>query len=174
MDPKDFSLRVELDPLLYTKLEDFDINSDYNMKLIESRMIDLMLENKGIGISANQVGFNKRVIVIKPQENLFEKKPFALFNPKIIAISSEESEDQEGCLSFPDLYIKIKRPKDLVVEYIDSNKKNSIITLYGYNAKCVQHEIDHLDGICFISKVSKLKLDMARKRQRKLKNGRTQ
>jgi peptide deformylase len=173
MDPKNFSLRKEPDPLLTKKLEDFDFNTDYDLKEIESTMIEIMKENNGIGISANQVGFDQRVIVVWPRAHSELKEPLALFNPKIVALSPELTEDEEGCLSFPDLFFKVSRPKDLVVEFVDSDRKNRIITLYGYDAKCVQHEIDHLDGVCFTSKISKLKLDMARKKQRKLQNGRT-
>lgn len=173
MDPNNFTLRKEPDPILYKKLEDFVFEDDQYLKSVERKMIELMEINNGIGISANQVGFDRRVIVIWPRAHSELKEPFALFNPKIVAANTEETEDEEGCLSFPDLFFKVSRPKDLVVEFVDSNGKNRIITLYGYDAKCVQHEIDHLDGICFTSKISKLKLDMARKKQRKLQHGRT-
>jgi peptide deformylase len=168
-----FSLRLEGDPLLYQKLEDFDFNSGYDLEEIENKMTELMTESQGIGISANQVGFDRRVIVIWPKAHKEIDKPFALFNPKIIKTSAGNNNDIEGCLSFPDLYIKIDRADEVTVEYIDKHKKSCIITLNGYDARCVQHEIDHLNGTCFISRVSSLKLEMARKRQRKIKNGRT-
>jgi peptide deformylase len=169
MDTTNFFLRLESDPMLYTKLEDFDFDLDIDCEAIESKMIEIMKESKGIGISANQVGFDKRVVVIQPKG----REPFALFNPKIIE-AKEKTVDEEGCLSFPNLYIKIERDSEITAEYIDKHGKSCIIQLSGYDAKCLQHEIDHLDGICFTNKVSKLKLDLARKRQRKIKNGRTQ
>jgi peptide deformylase len=134
---------------------------------IEQSMITIMEAGMGIGIAANQVGFNQRVIVLKPKG----QSPFALFNPEIIS-GNEEIIDEEGCLSFPNLFIKINRFKNITVKYLDKQAKDCTITLSGYDAKCVQHEIDHLDGITFTKRVSKLKLDLALKKQRKL-DGRT-
>jgi peptide deformylase len=94
-----------------------------------------------------------------------------MFNPEIIS-QSGVCTDEEGCLSFPGLFIKVERSDNITVNYLDKDQKSCTITLTGMDAKCVQHEIDHLDGICFITKVSRLKLDLARKRQRKY-NGRT-
>lgn len=164
----DFNLRLDPDPLLYQKLEDLDLTKDYDLVQIEQAMIDIMRANNGIGISANQVGFDRRVIVVQPKG----QEPFALFNPKIIDISEEELADQEGCLSFPNLFLSVNRHSEITVEYVDKHKKSCIIKFIGYDAKCVQHELDHLDGITFTKKVSKLKLDFAIKKQRKL-NGRT-
>jgi peptide deformylase len=164
----DFNLRLDPDPILYQKLEDLDLTKDYDLVQIEQTMIDIMQANKGIGISANQVGFDRRVIVVQPKG----QEPFALFNPKIINTSVDELSDQEGCLSFPNLFLSINRHSEITVEYVDKYKKPCIIVFTGYDAKCVQHELDHLDGITFTKKVSKLKLDFAIKKQRKL-NGRT-
>lgn len=169
MDPNDFSLRLEPDPILYTKLDDFDFSLGFDCQSIETKMIEIMRQSRGIGISANQVGFDQRVVVIQPKD----QEPFALFNPRIIE-SKEKTIDEEGCLSFPHLYIKVERDSEITAEYLDKQGKPCIIKLSGYDAKCLQHEIDHLDGICFTNRVSKLKLDLARKRQRKIKNGRTQ
>lgn len=166
-DPKDFSLRKDPDPILYQKLEDYDFNCGINTEEIEQAMIAIMEEDRGIGIAANQVGFDRRVIVLK----LKDQKPFALFNPEIIS-ASEDQIDEEGCLSFPNLFIKINRPNIVTVKYLDKENKECTITLKGYDAKCVQHEIDHLNGVTFTKRVSKLKLDLALKKQRKL-NGRT-
>ena len=81
-------------------------------------------------------------------------------------------EQEEGCLSFPDLWLKVKRPKSITAEYFDRNGNKCIIELTGIDAKCFQHELDHLDGVCFTSKISPLKLALAIKKQRK-HNGRT-
>lgn len=167
MDPKTFNLRVEPDPILYQKLEPYDFNCGLDTYEIERVMTAIMEDEFGIGISANQVGFNRRVIVIMPKG----QAPFALFNPEITDIQGN-SLDDEGCLSFPGLKLKISRPNTVTVKYLDKDQKECIITLSGYDAKCVQHEIDHLDGICFTNHVSKLKLEMAKKKQRK-QNGRT-
>lgn len=165
----DLYLRVDPDPILYTKLENLDFSLDYDLEKIESAMIKIMKENRGIGIAANQVGFTKRVLVIEPNG----KNAFAMFNPEVLDLAGEEVPDTEGCLSFPDIYLPVKRYNRVLVKYIDKHKCECIITLEGYDAKCFLHELDHLDGICFTSKVSKLKLDLARKKQRKIQNGRT-
>lgn len=166
-DPKDFRLRVDPDPILYQKLENYDFNCGLNTGEIESAMIDIMNADRGIGIAANQVGYDRRVIVLK----LKDQEPFALFNPEIVTATDEKADD-EGCLSFPNLFIKINRANTVTVKYLDKHNKECTLTLSGYDAKCVQHEIDHLDGITFTKRVSKLKLDLALKKQRKL-NGRT-
>jgi len=163
----EFQLRIDPDPILYTKLEPFDFNCELDPKEIERVMTAIMEVESGIGISANQVGFNRRVIVIKPKG----QAAFAMFNPEVVN-AEIETVDEEGCLSFPNLFIKVNRPNSVTVKYLDTDNKECIMTLSGYDAKCVQHEIDHLDGITFTKKVSKLKLDLAVKKQRKL-NGRT-
>lgn len=166
MKAYNFYLRLESDPLLYQKLEDFDFSSNIDPIYLESIMIGIMEQNGGIGISANQVGFDHRVIVVKPQG----QAPLALFNPVILNINGDCA-DEEGCLSFPNLYIKISRPNMVSVKYLDKYQKECTITLTGMDAKCIQHEIDHLNGITFTRRVSKLKLNLARKKQRKI-NGR--
>jgi peptide deformylase len=158
---------LDPDPILYQKLENYDFNCGLNAEEIERSMIDIMNRDRGIGIAANQVGFDRRVIVLK----LNGQDPFALFNPQIIS-SADEKIDEEGCLSFPNLFIKVPRANSVSIKYLDKNNKECTLTLTGYDAKCVQHEIDHLDGITFTNRVSKLKLDLALKKQRKL-NGRT-
>lgn len=165
--PDQFRLRVDPDPLLHTKLEPFDFGCGWNTEKIEQSMIAIMEAGMGIGIAANQVGFDRRVIVVKPKG----QQPFTLFNPELVS-GDELVVDEEGCLSFPNLFIKINRFNNITVKYLDKLAKECTITLSGYDAKCVQHEIDHLDGITFTKRVSKLKLDLALKKQRKL-DGRT-
>jgi peptide deformylase len=167
MAPNDFYLRKDPDPILYQKLEDYDFSCNLDPAEVEQSMIAIMNTDNGIGIAANQVGFDKRVIAVKPKN----QDAFAMFNPVIIA-GKGVGEDEEGCLSFPNLFIKIDRFTEVTVKYLDKYNKECTITLNGYDAKCVQHEIDHLDGITFTKRVSKLKLDFAIKKQRKL-NGRT-
>lgn len=168
MQVSDFELKKDPDPILYQKLEDYDFSCGLDPYEIERMMIAIMQDEYGIGISANQVGFNQRVVVIQPKGRL----PFALFNPVIIEQQGEYL-DEEGCLSFPGLFMQIKRFDTITAKYLDKDAKECKITLSGIDAKCLQHEIDHLDGIVFTSHVSKMKLDLARKRQRKLLNGRT-
>jgi len=163
-----FELKKEGDPLLSQKLEPFDFNSGMDTEKIESEMIRLMKENYGLGIAANQVGFDRRVIIVEPKG----QTPIGMFNPQITS-KIGSCNDEEGCLSFPGLFVKVERAETITVKYLDKYNVECTITLSGMDAKCVQHEIDHLDGICFTNRVSRLKLDLARKRQRKLLNGRT-
>lgn len=143
----------------------FSVDSD--AKSLETYMIGLMLSNNGIGLAANQIGLNKRVFVMGHLDNKEFPKPFALFNPIIIEKSEEMVLDKEGCLSFPGLYLSIKRPKWVKIEYQDSQGERQTLSADGYLSKCIQHEIDHLDGVCFIDKVSAMKLQLANKKLRK-------
>jgi len=154
---------------------DFD-NPVMHPKQLEREMVELMVQERGIGLAANQVGIEARVIAIFPRDMSLEMGPFAMFNPEVMEASEELGEGLEGCLSFPDLVLPIKRPRIVVVQYLDNEGNNNIIELKDTDARCVLHEIEHLDGVCFTSKVSKLKIEMARKKLSKLrkKYGRAQ
>jgi peptide deformylase len=152
---------------LTSSSEPWDFSNDDNPKDLEKRMIKFMLDNQGIGLAANQIGITKRVFVMGSETHKDFPKPFALFNPRIIEESNETILDQEGCLSFPGVWLTIKRPAWVIAEYFDSNGIKHQQKFEGYVSKCFQHELDHLNGICFIDKVSKLKLQLALKKQRK-------
>ena len=153
------------DPWLEKKVKSFDFDT-MDAESIEKEMIDVMLQEGGIGISANQVGLDAQVFVIKPYL-LEDKTPFALFNPSIEQVTVNTVEEPEGCLSHPNLYLKVKRPRGVVVNYLDKTRKECTLELYDIDARCFLHEYDHLQGIEFTDRVSKLKLDMARKKQKK-------
>jgi len=154
------------DPWLQKKVEPFNFDT-MNAEKIESEMIYTMLQEGGIGLSANQVGLDAQVFVIKPYL-LEDKTPFALFNPSIEQVTINMLEEPEGCLSHPNLFLKIKRPRGIVVNYLDRDAKECKIELYDIDARCFLHEYDHLQGIEFTQRVSKLKLDIARKKQKKI------
>jgi peptide deformylase len=135
--------------------------------LLEKSMIKFMIDNRGIGLAANQIGIDRRVFIMGSESLDNFPKPMALFNPNIIQSSKNLVEDQEGCLSFPGLWLKIKRPEWIVGSYYTSSENYREQKFEGYAAKCFQHELDHLDGICFVDKVSRLKLQLALKKQRK-------
>lgn len=161
-------------PILNKCLPDFNFdNPVIDPYHLEEEMVKLMAEENGIGLAASQVGIEARVFVIMTRNLKGVTTPFAVFNPKIIAASDELEESEEGCLSFPGLFFKVKRHAHVVVEFLDRSRNPVIIRLDGIDARCFQHELDHLNGICFTSKISKLKLTMAIKKQRK-KNGRTE
>jgi peptide deformylase len=151
----------------HSKLWDFV--KDTNAENLERAMCEFMISANGIGLAANQIGITKRVFVMGSNNIPGFPKPFALFNPRIIESSKEMILDQEGCLSYPGLFLTVKRPSWVVAEY--QNSKGDVIEarFEGYLAKCFQHELDHLDGVCFVDKVSQMKLQLAMKKLRKIK-----
>jgi peptide deformylase len=154
---------------LERKVDPFDFDN-LNAKEISEQMIEIMEKNQGVGLAANQVELNAQIFVMKPTglEGYEDDKPFAIINPKITAVSEEVVEGEEGCLSFPLLYVKVKRPTGLVTECLDITGKECTIELVGWNARIFGHEYDHLYGINYIDRVSRLRLDMAKKKQLKL------
>lgn len=152
-------------PWLEKCVDPFDFDN-LDAKSIAEEMIDIMLKHDGIGLSANQVGLNAQIFVMKPLE-LDIKEPFALINPVIKALSDDLQSSYEGCLSHPNLALQVKRPTSLVGEFLDIEGKTCIINFVGIDARCFLHEWDHLQGIEFTSRVSKLKLDIAKKKQKK-------
>jgi peptide deformylase len=142
---------------------------DEDAAALETAMCDFMIANKGIGLAANQIGIAKRVFVIGSNNIEGFPAPFALFNPRIVEASEEQLIDKEGCLSYPDLWLSVKRPAVIKVEYQDSQGNVHEAAMSGLIARCFQHELDHLDGVCFVDKVSALKLQLAMKKLRKKK-----
>jgi len=154
---------------LVQKSDPWNFDQDQDADILEKELIEFMLANNGIGLAANQVGLAKRVFVMGSNNIPGFPAPFALFNPKIIQASEEMILDKEGCLSYPDLFLMVKRPTWVVAEYQDSKGNINEIKIDGYLAKCFQHELDHLDGVCFVDKVSQMKLNLAMKKLRKVK-----
>lgn len=145
----------------------FDIDGD--SQELEHKMTTFMLDQHGIGLAANQIGITKKVFTMGSFNIAGFPEPFALFNPRIIEHSQESVLDQEGCLSYPGLYLNIKRPNWIIAEYQNSRGDLIEAKFEGYLSKCFQHELDHLNGICFVDRVSKLKLQLAMKKIRKHK-----
>lgn len=157
--------------ILKTRAEDWVFENEEHVKQaqeIEAALIAVMTGKNAIGLAANQVGILKRVFVI----SLSNGDKVGMFNPEIISASQDKVDGEEGCLSFPNLWLKVSRPATVNAKYLDSSGKECIIDLKGIDARCFLHELDHLNGICFTDNVSQLKLAMAIKKQRKL-NGRT-
>jgi len=151
------------DKILKTPAEEWQFQSEEDAVRIESEMIAIMLAERGRGLAANQVGLLKRVFVIQ----LEGQNPMAMFNPRILNTSEIMQIGDEGCLSFPDLWLEVKRPSSIDAEYFDTQGNKCIITLTGIDARCFCHELDHLNGVCFTDELSPLKLAMAIKKQRK-------
>jgi len=138
---------------------------------IANQMMDIMIKAPGVGLAANQVGILKQIITINFEDKENDKRAnYILFNPSIIEYSEEKIIMEEGCLSFPEQYADIERPKKIFLEYIDENQKNIKKEIDGYEARILQHEIDHLSGILFVDYLSSLKRNIIIKKVKKLKN----
>ena len=123
-------------------------------------MLDTMYHANGIGLAAIQIGVPKRIIVMDLSKKEEEKKPMYFVNPVIKNKNQNFSKYEEGCLSVPNQFAEIERPKTCEVEYLDYDGEKKIIKAEGLLATCIQHEMDHLQGILFIDYLSKLKKDM--------------
>tara|TARA_Y100001970_G_scaffold22863_1_gene26548 strand:+ start:15725 stop:16249 length:525 start_codon:yes stop_codon:yes gene_type:complete len=139
-----------------------------NEKKLINDLFETMYNSKGIGLAAVQVGVLKRILVIDVSSKDEKKEPFSFINPVIKSISDETSIYEEGCLSIPDTFIEIERPKICEVEYIDLNGKKKNLKCDGLLSTCLQHEINHLDGKLIIDHLSKLKKDIIIKKISKL------
>ena len=157
-------LYLEDDPILKQKAENWDFKNHINAAVVEQEMLELMQASNGIGLAGNQVGLLRRVFVMK----LADGREIGCFNPWIMIGDNDLINGEEGCLSFPNLWIKVERHNKITAAYLDNTGKQCIIELEGLDSRCFQHELDHLDGITFTEYVSDLKLQMARKKQRKL------
>ena len=129
----------------------------------EHDMVQLMLDERGMGLAANQIGITKRFFAIGHETFDTFKKHAIIWNPQVIKASEEKVIDVEGCLSFKDVFVKVKRPKVIEVQYETTQGKTEFAELNGMESKCFQHELDHLDGITFNKRVSKLRWQMANK-----------
>lgn len=142
------NLRYEKDEILRKKSREVD-NIDEKIQIIIDDMIETMYKYNGVGLSAVQVGILKRVVVIDIDDGTGVK---ILINPKITKTKGEQ-EVEEGCLSFPNQYAKMIRPKEVTVEALDRNGKKIIIKAKDLLAQAIAHECDHLDGIVFVDKM---------------------
>ena len=140
----------------------------------EQRLMDDMLETmydaNGIGLAAIQIGVPKRIIVMDISKSDKKSNPMYFVNPLIKDKVDETSTYEEGCLSVPNFFAEVNRPKECHVEYLDYEGKKKILKAEGLLATCIQHEMDHLEGILFIDYLSKLKKTMIVKKLSKQKN----
>ena len=150
---------IEPDPILRKKSERLE-KVDNNIKKLMDDMLETMYAAPGIGLAAVQTGILKRLVVIDISKDDVKKNPLFLINPEIIFKSKNTSSYEEGCLSLPGQFAAIERPAECHINYIDYNGKEKKLKADGLLATCIQHEIDHLNGILFIDYLSKLKKDM--------------
>jgi peptide deformylase len=128
-------------------------------------MLETMYEEGGVGLAATQVNIHERMFVM--DVSTARNEPVKLINPEIIAFEGE-LDMEEGCLSVPGIYAKVTRPQKLTVKYLNENGETQETTLEGYSAKCIHHEIDHLNGVVFIDHLSPLKRKMLEGKLKKL------
>lgn len=159
---------IEPDPILRKKSEPLEKVNDDTRKLMDE-MLETMYAAPGIGLAGVQIGILKRIVVIDISKDEQKKKPLFLINPKITFRSKKTSTYEEGCLSLPGQFAEIERPSACSLNYIDYNGKQKNLKADGLLATCIQHEVDHLNGILFIDYLSKLKKDMIIKKLLKQK-----
>ena len=137
---------------------------DKDIKNLMDDMLSTMYDAPGIGLAAIQIGIPKRVIVMDLSKEPDKKKPMYFINPEIIWKSNVNSSYEEGCLSIPNQFAKIDRPDKCHIKYLDYNGHEKEIKAEGLLSTCIQHEIDHLNGVLFIDYLSKLKKNIIMKK----------
>lgn len=153
--------------LLYEPIPEFNFeNNKIDTKLLEKNMLEIMFKENGIGLAANQVGLSYRMFVMGHKDNPHLGKAF--FNPQIISIQ-DTIELEEGCLSFPNIFVKIKRPKKILAKWQNTEGLWEESFFEGYDCRCFLHEYDHLEGIVFKDRISSLKWNQSLKRLHKRK-----
>jgi peptide deformylase len=143
--------------------ENDQIEGYNDIEKFEQDMIKTMLNERGMGLAANQIGITKRFFAIGHESFDTFQKHAIIWNPQVINFSEEKIIDVEGCLSFKDIFVRVERPKVIEVKYETTQGETKTAKLDGMESKCFQHELDHLDGITFNKRVSKLRWQMANK-----------
>ncbi len=151
------------DPLLRQQSKPIE-QVDAEIVRLADDMLETMYDAPGIGLAAIQIGVPRRMLVIDISREDEDRKPVVFINPEILTVSDDVSTYEEGCLSIPDYYAEVERPAALTVGYIDRDGKKQTVEADGLLATCLQHEIDHLNGVLFIDHISRLKRDMVIKK----------
>ena len=160
-----FKLIESTHPMLKLPIEQCSDEIDRNK--VKEDLIDSMKNYQGIGLSANQIGIMERVFVM--YSDVKKREIIACFNPQILSVSNKKVLMDEGCLSYPGLWLKVNRPDAVEVSYEDENGELHKKAMFGLECRVFQHEYDHMEGTDFTQKVSNLKLNMAFKRLKKVK-----
>lgn len=161
-------LVIEPDERLHIPSKPVAVVDDGIRRLLDD-MLETMAANDGIGLAAVQVGVHKRCIVVDVARRDGGSEPMKLINAEIVSADAEPSVYLEGCLSFPDQFSEVERPKGVTVRYLDEFGTPKEIRATGILATCLQHEIDHTNGIVFVDHISSLKRDMILRKLRKAK-----
>ena len=144
-------------------------NVDKNIQILMDDMLETMYAAPGVGLSAPQVGVTRRVIVCDVSREDEDPRPLKLINPEVIEASEELIVAEEGCLSFPEHFAEVKRPNHVLLRYLDEFGEQKQIDANGLLSTCLQHEIDHLEGILFVDYLSPLKRNIILRKMKKLK-----
>jgi peptide deformylase len=148
-------------PILFKELDTFDFNNPpIDPVELGNNLIETMSAKNGLGLSANQCGLPYRCFVLRSQD------PFIVFNPRLVDETSELVDMEEGCLSTPFLFVRVKRPKSIKVRYQDHTGETHTRKLTGMTARAFLHEMDHLNGVMFTARANRVHLERARKNQK--------
>lgn len=156
------------DPRLRVKSEEVATVDD-DLRTLMDDMLETMYDAPGVGLSAIQIGVPKRVMVIDCSDDQDDPAPICLVNPVIRESSPDLRIYEEGCLSLPEQYAEVERPEHIVVDYLDRAGQAQSLRADGLMSTCIQHEMDHFDGILFVDHISTLKRSMIMKRLKKAK-----
>lgn len=159
------------DPILKTKCKPIETVDDAVRRVLDD-MLSTMYDAPGIGLAAPQIGLDRRVIVVDVSKEDEERRPLQLVNPEVVWSSDDSKVYEEGCLSLPDMFAEVERPASVKVEYLDRDGERRSLDADGLLAVCLQHEIDHLDGILFVDHLSTLKRNMILRKMVKAKKAR--
>tara|TARA_B100000686_G_C16777798_1_gene969718 strand:+ start:2026 stop:2550 length:525 start_codon:yes stop_codon:yes gene_type:complete len=144
-------------------------NIDHSIRSLIDNMVSTMHAAPGVGLAAPQVGVHKRIIVVDPSDGEGNPKVIQMINPEITAWSDEVIERAEGCLSLPDFYEELERPDAVEVRFVDRDGKERTLSANGLAARCIQHEVDHLDGLIFVDHLSAVKRNIILRKLVKIK-----
>jgi peptide deformylase len=163
-----YPILIAPDPRLKFKSELVkEVNDD--IRQLMDDMLETMHSAHGIGLAAPQIDVHKRIIVVDVAGNDDDPQPLCMVNPEIVEVSDEDLSHDEGCLSLPEHFSEVTRPASVRVRYLDYENKICELDVDGILAVCIQHEIDHLDGILFVDHISALKRNMILRKLTKLK-----
>ena len=161
------------DPRLKIKTKAVD-HVDAAVRTLMDDMLETMYAANGIGLAAPQVGDTRSVIVVYCARQDDDPAPIKMANPEIIAVSPDDSTHEEGCLSLPEHYADVVRPESITLRYLNENNKILEMDADGILAICIQHEMDHLEGILFVDHISALKRNMILRKLKKVKKQATE
>ena len=160
-----YKLLENNNPILKVPL--LGLSEDLDRETLTENLVETMREYKGVGLSASQCAVMERVFVM--YSDIKEQKIMACYDPHILEYSEKTVLMDEGCLTYPGLWLKVRRPISIKAEWEDTKGTKGEYELFGFEARIFQHEYDHMEGRVFIDHVSKLKLDMAKRRAAKMK-----